>query len=283
MTQLRNDYAKGQKTYLETVPEDQSQLTAWEGGKAPVHGSIEGLSFANVGNDDDGDRGADGKVNAQASGRCAYCGGATGTRRCYYCKKEGHLKPDCLNLKAKRAAEKDEKATTGGTAKTDDATGGVGEHAHTMLVDKFQDFNNGVENRFFLSQVTEEKFSNPPLSWLLLDSKITIDIIANKKMVSKIKILETPITLRCNVGSQQVEYTSDLNRYERVWYDPKAIVNILSLSCATTKYRVVFGSKAVNLFKIMVLGREVVFNVLTNGLYYHDTMDRVTVLVNTVA
>ena len=175
-----------------------------------------------------------------------------------------------------------ENAATGGTAKADDTKDGAGEHAHTMLIEKFQDFNTGAEDHFFFSQVSEEKFSNLPPSWLLLNSESTIYIIANKAMVSNIKISSSLITLHCNSGPQQVEYTNELNGYRRVWYDPKAITNILSLYRTTRKYRVVFNSKASNCFRMMLPWREVVFNVSTNGLYYHDTVDRAIVLVKTV-
>ena len=39
-----------------------------------------------------------------------------------------------------------------------------------------------------------------------------------------------PITHRCNAGLWRVEYAANLNGYGRVWYDPKAIENIISLS-----------------------------------------------------
>ena len=110
-----------------------------------------------------------------------------------------------------------ENAATGGTAKADDTKDGAGEHAHTMLIEKFQDFNTGAEDHFFFSQVSEEKFSNLPPSCLLLDSKSTIDIIANKAMVSNISKSPSPITLHCNAGSRKLKYTANLNGYGRVW------------------------------------------------------------------
>ena len=79
-----------------------------------------------------------------------------------------------------------------------------------------------------------------------------------------------------------MDYINNLNRYGRVWYDPKAIANILSLSRATRKYRVVFNSEAGNFFRMMLPGRDFVFNVLTNYPYYHNTVDRAIVIVNTV-
>ena len=51
------------------------------------------------------------------------------------------MRPDCLKLKAKRADEEDENMASGGATKAVDAKDGAGEHAHTMLVEKFWDFN----------------------------------------------------------------------------------------------------------------------------------------------
>ena len=186
-------------------------LTAWEGEKSPVHRYKEGLRFANVVNDNDDDGGNAGDGDAQASsGRLSH-GGATETRRCYYCKNEGHLKPDCLKLKAKRSAEEAENTAAGGVTKAADTKDGAGEHAHMMLVNKFQEFNTGAEDHFFFLQVSEEKFSNLPHRWLILGIESTIDIITNKSMVSNIRKLPSPIILHCNAGSRQVEYTADLN------------------------------------------------------------------------
>ena len=50
-------------------------------GEIPVHGSNKGLSFANVVNNDNGDRGDARDGDAQASGGSPSCDGATETRR----------------------------------------------------------------------------------------------------------------------------------------------------------------------------------------------------------
>ena len=80
MTQLCNDYAKGQQNYPVTVQKPQALLTAWEGEKAQVHGFKEGLSFANVVNDDNDKRSDDGDNNTQASGGRESRGGETEMR-----------------------------------------------------------------------------------------------------------------------------------------------------------------------------------------------------------
>ena len=86
ITQLQNNYAKGQQTYPATVQKSQALLTAWEEGKAPVHRSNKGLSFANVVNNDNGDGGDAGDGDAQAREVHPSCGGATKTHRFYYRK-----------------------------------------------------------------------------------------------------------------------------------------------------------------------------------------------------
>ena len=139
------------------------------------------MSFINVMNDFDGDRGASGNGNTQASGSLVSYGGTTETRHCFYCKKSGNLKPDCLKFKVKRAFKEAENVTRGGTSKIDEVEDSVDKHAHTMLDDGFRDFKTRAEDHFFFSQVMEtENFSNIPPSCFLLDIKITIDIISKK-------------------------------------------------------------------------------------------------------
>ena len=74
MNQLCNDYAKGQQTYPVTVKNLQALLTAWEGENAPLHIYNEGLSFPNVVNGKDSNRGATRNGDTQASGGRASCG-----------------------------------------------------------------------------------------------------------------------------------------------------------------------------------------------------------------
>ena len=68
MTHIRNVYAMGQKNYPATVQKAQALLTTWEVEKVSVHGSNEGLSYANVVNNDNSDVGTADDGNSQASG-----------------------------------------------------------------------------------------------------------------------------------------------------------------------------------------------------------------------
>ena len=58
------------------------------------------------------------------------------------------MKPDCLKLKVKWAAEEAEDTAAGGVTKAVDTNDGTGENAHMMLIDAFWDFNTGAEDHF---------------------------------------------------------------------------------------------------------------------------------------
>ena len=84
-----------------------------------------------------------------------------------------------------------------------------------------------------------------PLTWLLLDSKLTVDLIANTKLLVNIRMVREKgaIQVYCNSGVNIVNRVSDLPGYGTVWYKPTSIANILSMSRATKKFWVIFNSE----------------------------------------
>ena len=70
--------------------------------------------------------------------------------------------------------------------------------------------------------------------------------------------------------------------YGEVWYHPKAMTNILSMTNVKKKYRVTYDSDGVDRFTIHKPNRLVHFNCSKNGLYYHDMDSRDITLVNTI-
>ena len=49
--------------------------------------------------------------------------------------------------------------------------------------------------------------------------------------------------VHCNSGVKIVENVGDLSGYRTVWYGPTGIANIILMSRATKKFRVVFDSE----------------------------------------
>ena len=125
------------------------------------------------------------------------------------------------------------------------------------------------------------------LTWLLLDSQSTVDIIANPRMLLNISRVrrEEAIHVHCNSGVKVVDRIGELPSYGTVWYKSTGIANILSMSRATKKFRVIFYSEGGNCFRMVPLEREVKFQLSTSGLYYFDAADRENgvLLLNTVS
>ena len=76
-----------------------------------------------------------------------------------------------------------------------------------------------------------------PFTWLLLDSQLTVDLIANPRMFLNIRKVQSKDAIRvyCNSGVKVVDRVVDLPGYGAVWYEPTGIARILSISRATKK------------------------------------------------
>ena len=108
-----------------------------------------------------------------------------------------------------------------------------------------------------------------PLTWLLFDRQSMVDLITNPRMLMKIRRVrsEYAIRIHCNSGIKVVDRISELPGYRNFWYEPTIIANILSMSRATKKFRVVFDSEGGNFFRMVLPDREVKFQLSPNGLY----------------
>ena len=73
------------------------------------------------------------------------------------------------------------------------------------------------------------------LTWLLLDSHLTVDLIDNSKILVNVRKVrdKDAIRVHCNIEVNIVDRVSDLPGYGTVWYKPTGIANILLMSRAT--------------------------------------------------
>jgi hypothetical protein len=81
-----------------------------------------------------------------------------------------------------------------------------------------------------------------------------------------------------------VTQVSTLKDYRDVWYNTKAIANILYLSLARVKenYPARYNSDEGNHLLVIQPNNQVVFQQSVSRLYYHDTINRTVVMINTV-
>ena len=132
---------------------------------------------------------------------------------------------------------------------------------------------------------------NIPDNWILLDSQSTVDIFCNPRLVENIRRVKDRMKIQCNAGTQVTNQVGDLPGYGPVWFDSRAIANILSLKLVKEKYHIQYDSDAKDGFVVTKPnGERFKFVQSSSGLHYLDTSNpdpnksaNTTLVVNTVA
>lgn len=101
-----------------------------------------------------------------------------------------------------------------------------------------------------------------------LDSKSTVNIFAEKRMLKNVRFIDETKYIACNAGTVVVRQKGGLPGYGPVWYHEKAIANILSLNNVQKRFRVTFDSVGGNQFAVhRDEGSTRVFRPTGQGLY----------------
>ena len=95
---------------------------------------------------------------------------------------------------------------------------------------------------------------------------------------------------QCNAGICVTNLVRDLPGYGPVWFDPRAIVNVLSLKLVKEKYHIKYNSNKDDGFVVTKpTGEKFKFIQSASGLHYLDTLNQdtnkigdTTLVVNTV-
>ena len=111
-------------------------------------------------------------------------------------------------------------------------------------------------------------------NWCLIGNQLTCNAFINKKYLSNIR--NAPdwkfLCVDCNSGVTYTNKIGDLPGYSNpVWYNPKGIANILSLSLVQKNHLVTYNSQYGNEFVIRI-PQQPTFNMTKAGLFYHDMM-----------
>jgi hypothetical protein len=182
--------------------------------------------------------------------------------RCIRFQKKGHFASRCPDNDTDKAPDVAEVATEA--------------LQQLILAEPPDGYDSYEEFSFHQSQ----RHFNP--NWILLDIGSTSDIFCNRKLVTDIRLSSGSLKVHCNAGTKVVRHVATLRNYGTVWFNEDGIANILSMSLVRKKLPVRYDSVAGNQFIVSKLDKEVIFSASHSGLYYHDTTNRVVVLVNTV-
>ena len=90
------------------------------------------------------------------------------------------------------------------------------------------------------------------------------------------------MSVKGNGGSIKPNKIGYLKNYGDVWFDERAITNILCLKNVKQKYRVTYDSSTDGMFTMHKPGQQLHFVMHKDGLHYHNTRNCEITLVQTV-
>ena len=179
----------------------------------------------------------DGIVFAQWNGR------DMSTVTCYSCQQSRHYadSPECPNYNGDHS----------GRMQADGLPRGDGASA---LIFSFYQANGKI-----------------PKTWILLDSQSMVDIFCNPQLLKNIRRTPEGMRVHCNAGSRLTNLVGDPPGYGTVWYDPKAIANILSLQWVGDHYHITYDSSHRKFVITKPSGKEFALQESEGALHYLDT------------
>ena len=154
---------------------------------------------------------------------------------CYNCGRKGHISRTCP------ANTNNNNNNNNGTANAQDGT-----TSNDGISNESDSNNNEDPNAFSNVQCaliehhervfSQEEAAEIMKEWILLDTGSKTEIFCDKNLLTNIKKDNSTLNLRTNGGVLKSNMKGELKGYGHIWYDPRAITNILSLFNVQKKF-----------------------------------------------
>jgi len=269
VTDLENDFLKGQDSFPDTVTESYHLMANYglkrrtnfvqhkskQGGRPAGH---QGIGFM---------QNASSKKNETVSGT----DGIVHERiTCFRCQKMGHYSDKCPMSMLQCAP-----APPRNSSKEKDVISDTDDNSDNELGFGF------VQTGYTMTQQgSENRYHGIDNNWILLDTQSNIDIFCNRGLLKNVRKVPdgNHLVLRSNGGSLETDMIGDVRGYGTVWYHPDSLANILSFANVRKKFNVHMdtGPKdpAPSISVTKTNGDVMRFDERDLGLYVHDALKR---------
>ena len=267
---LANDFALGANLYPENLEAASSALANYQSQN-------KGRNNNNSQNNNNNNRNANNnnRNNEQQENKMGFA--QKGTKwidniTCYNCQGKGHFAKDC---------PKKQQATS--NAQTDNPSSGDAEKSNNI---NEEDNGSKKQTNFFISGISihnTDEGKEHLKRVALLDNQSTTDIFCNKDYLRNIRKVDEALHLNTNAGTLVCNKKGELPGYGEVWFDERAIANVISFSNAEQKgkYDIAYEPGTGFVMKNKENGNVNIFKKDNTGLFT-TPMEKDINLLNTV-
>jgi hypothetical protein len=313
---LQNDFTTGDNRYPKTRQQTLHLLDKYSKPTQQTGVQSEGTAFAQrTGKGTGRTNKKGGKGNADQEGD--YDKEYWKDKKCYNCQKNGHPASHCPDGKEDNDEDKSKTSSAesvkkltkdlksmkkkmntlnaqldrlhGDDSDMSDSEDEVEETSHFQAAFQFVQseahFCPTIENMFKQRDARPQDLDLREV--ILLDNESTTDLFCNRRLAGDIRRSDDRMKLFSNGGRMTIQHKSKVPGYRpRVWFDDRAITNIMALKNVIKQYRVTYDSSKATVFIVhrQAHGKpDMYFKMHPSGLHYFDPRDESFTFVNTVA